>query len=695
MRTQLHLLLALLCLLLVPAPAVAGWGNEYIPFRADRDEDELEEMVEELLPRGRELQAQWGTDAVLLLNEEVLEVEGATTRTTFNGVWWLPHGGTEAAGDFEYRLPSDETPVRFLARTGIPGGDAGKFEDVRWSEPEASRLVHEPDGRVDRGDNFRFPAEGLPAGSVVVISIERTELGTPLLTNFWFRRPYPIVEARLAMRVHDRRRYRVFGLNFGEPGITRYNQKFDGGSQFRVVGRDIAPEFDEPWRPPYYTWRPIFFLFRDRGQRHWNEVGLALEKQQRELVRSYELLPDYLGSIAAHGLEGFALMDALADSLNREYPLRWAWPGDDRRDEYSLDHILRVRYAAAGERTTLFAVSAEMIGLTAVIRWTHDRRRGAFNRKLIGRGFIDEPVVAVSDGDSTRYYDLSCAICPPGTLDPRRAGADYIHFPPGLSRVDELLEAEGLKEFGLVQNDGMLFLKLPMSVANFKWAEFGRWPLHLPGQSTSAMTRIVRHDPGGERARYWRESVGSRNDYRDWFASGGHQEFVEGRVRANFGESASAGVPRAFEIGDTLRIEAEIHMPALPAPEGDEWVLPTELLMGESSWLERWDGGPRHHPLYIPRDQHYVFESTVPLPEGWEVADPRVEKQWEAPPVRSTFRREVVDGVLVLRRDLWYRGGQWEAGEAYDAVYAWHASMDSLYRSPTVLRREPMATGGR
>jgi hypothetical protein len=137
-------------------------------------------------------------------------------------------------------------------------------------------------------------------------------------------------------------------------------------------------------------------------------------------------------------------------------------------------------------------------------------------------------------------------------------------------------------------------------------------------------------------------------------------------------------------IENEIGIEASVRLSALPSSSGDTWILPAEMVYG-NSFLDDWSG-PERGPFYVDATRQYSRVWRVPLPVGWSDIEGPAPVKVEHELLSFVAEVKALDGQLVVERRYRLKRGTVPKVRLSDLDAAINRIRD-VERNPLVLQK--------
>lgn len=655
--------IVLLCLSLLPAAASAADKRPDLDdlVLATASDEEVRSRLAEVLPLAAEQIEEFGSDAALAYTQRVYDTKSYSYRFVYNLVWWVKEGEAEDLVNFlRYFPPSREIEEAsaFVIRPGEFSVEAALAAPVERLGPD--RITIRRGGGKDMETSVVVAFETAGPGDVIAVSVKGRSPRRLYWRTWFLADEHPVSRADLRLFCSPENVYILFGQDFAPGQVEQDVVRDDTGlaRQVTMRARGIAPYRDEQYGLPRREQSPSLRLAwraakgTPDGQHmvwfryeKWNQVAslmatyerysLEKDKQARKLARS---LTDGLAREAAADTLFLFARDQLQNIAVNSFRDMDRWP--------TVDDVLKVRAGLVDERAYLLAAMLRAIEIPAEIVWAHDPDDGTLFDEYPSWGQMDVPLVkAVVDGRE-RWYDLDCRGCTPGTLRPALRGGPAMTYKEDADELeDDIVDGLIADAWGRHLDFFDLYIR---TIAFEPWHSM----ITLPGDAAAGVGMYT------ERVA-WDGQVGGTADVR---ATGfmplrgalaeaeQPRDVVDKWFRGRY-ESARSDSVLAVETAPGDTVHARVAFAAdLPPAQGDTWIIPAGVLMGRPH-VAAWRAG-RTSPLHIAQGREYVWEVSVPLPEGWtDVEVPAPHKHGSRSlSYEALFRTR--DGHLILRRHL-------------------------------------------
>lgn len=702
---QLRALIALGLLLAVAGPARAG-TDEW--FLAEQKEKHIRNWIKDLYESGRELSEKHAAGAVYLLDEEHYFLQDHSVDVYVNQILQINDQSAEHLSDYVYSLGTDDDfqkAAAFYLRPGSTRLADAEDAEIHQVDRTKVRLLEPDDGDALAEVMFNFPT--LRPGDIIGISIlKRLHFRLGSATKL-VARSYPVVRAQMRIKTTRNLGYRYFGEGFEKGQFQRsvLEEKKGHIREIFLIAQRVEPLKSELFSPPRWIQSPRFFVIQNRRRirdRHtknfdwlktgnWALMAVAVDWRYQQLSRDDDgftahaklLLGDArpsnmtVESAFAFVRDEFQNIGRRAVSNDNEYP--------------SFDQLLESRAADQSQKAYMLRELLLLAGFKDIdIVWVHDPRDGKFYPVFPSLNEVDLPVVRLRHDGEESWLDPACRTCPAGDLRSFLRGAPAMRFEVGIAKtVDdgEYYYKAWDESNGTVEHTWEIYLT---KLQNKRWAEAMTTPgggHRLVGSTTERVEYEQTDSGSGNRAQIEVLSVGS-TAARRYFARSDEladlsAKWVEDRY-AGFSDLTLRRDPIVGAL-DSLRVSATAKTPPLPAPTGENWILPSSVVFGDpilQSWPER-----RETDVWIEDTQEWIRETILPLPEGWTDAQLPPAQQLSSDVLTYSLTAMVEGSAIVVRR----RFHQIRAHQTDESVIRKTAecavAVHNVETSPFIIRR--------
>jgi len=671
---------------------------------AEQDDQEIRRILGQVLPIAEQQLESLDADVALVYRQLVLEAGLGSYREYLNDVWWVRRGEAESITNYVRDFAPGEKLKQaraFLIRPGRFDRQAALQAAIALLENQRIR-IQEGDGK-DRLANLVIGFETARPGDLLGISIQ-LEVEETLEWRPWLVAEHePVARAELRIKSDPYLAYTVAGHRFREGGVQKEVIDENDGNirDLRVWVDAVDPILDEPYSPPPHIQSPGFLVaWRahriDMGggkwtwwyNRTWNQVASSmaevesgfLEKRKRAAEQAEAIARDLQVSEAAAALYLFVRDELL--SLENRYFSR-------SEDPPKVDKILEARAGSIIEKAYLLLAMLRSRGVQADLVWAHHPDRGGFFEQYPLWEQVQDPLIRVADGGQTRWYDLGCRECSPGTVRPRFIGARAVSYRIDSAELNEKLVDEVIEE--AYTRHVMPFNLYLRSVEQQNWYEV----FEIPGDRNRVVgwmeERIHFEEPTGTSAVALLQlrSAGLSPLREEVVSSGDPGTAARDWARGRFAIAQEESVLAASAAGaDTLDVALRLECPPIDAPLGDTWILPAEVVYGEPT-IGPW---PAHRvtPFEVGHSNERRWEFRIPLPSGWEGAEVPADRVLGFKLMRYQVTFRIIDGEFVVHRTLVEKVGSVDDPASIDLIGKQASAIHELEKSAVVLHR----TGG-
>ena len=297
-------------------------------------------------------------------------------------------------------------------------------------------------------------------------------------------------------------------------------------------------------------------------------------------------------------------------------------------------------------------------------------------------------LVDESESSSDPWYCPAAPGCPPRALPPDLRGVQALHVVKDPQEVYDDAISAAVRSSSVPETQMRNFQR---HIAASGIARFVRTPGD-PDETVGHTTEILQLDPVREvfRAEVVADGFTALTRHRTVDDLHGTAETWWSN-RFPDDEITVAGVDRDLSTPGRIRLEVSSELEAGPIPEaqGDVWILDVASFFGETP-LSGLQLGSRRSSLWIPRSEEFVFETWLPLPDGWSSARLAAPATVEGETFGYSLGVAVDEGRVCVRREIRLRRSDLEPNEFDAEREAWREAMD-LESTPLVLER--MDTG--
>ena len=697
MRSIIAGVLAAIALLPAWSTANAGHDEWHLAVRKDNI---IRHWLKELLPVARETYEAHPRGAVVVLREIVGQVEWDRYEQWENRIYWIREPSAESISNHQISLTDfrslEQIDAFYIRAKSIEQDDllSAKIEHIPRDKVQV--LDSDGDGR-DRTILINYPT--LQPGDILGWSLHTLWHATLGTSSIQVAMEYPVAHAQLRWVTGEDFGFKhlLTGFAEGQAGKTVLRKEKDLEREVALTARRVAPFIDEPFAPPTWKQTPRFFLAMNRVRQNtsyglrwsadssWNDVGHELDSIAEWLSKQMNTLPAFAAEIHRGTVENF-IPAARAYLELRDQFLDIASP--TRREKYpDFDSMIHNRSGSPIMKANLFRSVLLKLGYEDVdVLFAHDPREGEFYIQFPNAGQVTLPLVRVRLAGDERWFDFECKTCEPGALRPSLSEQTVLYVKRGTQAEDE--------QFWERANNssidwGERWRNYRVLLANARWTKFER----TPGSKHSLagwIQETARYAPSSESMvlEYGLSFRGLSPARSQLDASTSRESFVEGWLKDRF-ESASgvtlSAAPSA--TSDTTTIIARAHVPFLPDPIEDTWILPPDVVFGEPS-IARWPA-QRKTGFWSEHTTQRSWELRIPLPSGWTGAKLPPAQQFASDQVLYSWEFQVDGEELVSRRRLHILAGDVSDPTALAKIGETMLAIHNLETAPVVLERLP------
>ena len=664
---KLHVLFSVIVILcLIPGLALAEkW------LLTEKKDQEIRKILETTLPIAEAQIERFDADVAQVFNQLVIVAAEDSYQEFQNSVWWVCRGEpehiTNYVRDFDPGVKLHKV-MAFLIRPGRFDRQAALQAEIIPLEKDRIR-IQEGDGK-NRATNLVIGFDTAQPGDLLGISIQ-LKIQESLNWRQWLVAEHePVARAELRVKNDWRIVFNVAGNRFEKGTIQKEIIEENDGivRDLRLWVEGVNPIVDEPYSAPGYIQSPGFLVARrarrievDNGvwvwwyQRHWNQVASRMAASESWYLEKSEKVAEQTEQLVT-GLSTPETLEALGNFVHEEL-LSLDSSYFFRSDEApTVDKIWEARAGSDIEKAYLLLAMLRSRGVAADIIWTHDPNRGGFFQQYPNWGQVPVPLVRVTVGEKTHWYDLGCPECPPGTVRPRFIAAPALFYrSDSASRNDDFIDNVMNEAWARRLNPSDLYLS---TIDQEEWCEL----IKIPGDPNSGVgwieekIRFEKASGTASIALLRLRSAGLTSLKREAVRSGDSepvaQEWALDRLEAAQEDSILTASPSR---ADTLDVLLRLECLPIAKPMGDTWILPAEVVWGEPT-IGPWPAD-RVSSFTVMHNNERHWEFRIPLPEGWEGAEIPEDRTlgFKLMQYRVTFR--ILEGELVVRRIFVERTG--------------------------------------
>lgn len=678
---------------------------------ASQKDKQVRKYLELTLEDAVELFDAHDADAVLVLDQVLIDSSKREHKLTENRIWWIREGDFPDLVNWVRDYPREQEVqdvAAFVIRAGAIDADAAMEASITRLEDNRINLQESDDDQRLSNLVVAFPTA--EPGMLLGISV-RTRVKEPL---YWYthvvKKGWPVARSEVRMKNSRHLSYLSAGQRFPKGSLKRQilDKKKDQVRDVVMYTHGVAPIERPAFAPPAALQSPrIVIALRsqhlDFGNgnelwwhwRDWNQVSQLMDQFQGLRLEERTAASAEAQRIQASTAEGEDVRDALYRFVRDDLLPVDSFFFTTEEDLATVDRILEGGTGSVADRSYLLLAMLHALDIPATLAWAHDPDEGDLLMKYPNWLQVRHPLVIAGVGDDQEWYDISCRPCAPGELRPRLRETRALIYDQNIGALhQDLMEAAMKKAFMQTLDPVDTYFRALNAV---KWT---RW-IDTPGDLTRTVGTVAEEFvvPGdGSPAEYTLRALGTNPCSQKWTASEDEETFLNEWLGRRF-DSIGAGVLLGSARGDSLRAKLEVDPPPLPPVTGDTWVLPPEVVYGEP-WIEPWSDD-RPVGFYIRETQELHYRFRTPLPAGWKGAKlPRSvmigARDRDPLYYRAYFRVEGTDLVVerMVRQRAWYTDDENDLRILGDRA----AEIAAVESTPIVVERwddAPTTTGGR
>lgn len=631
------------CLAIVEAGAADG--NWLLGARSDA---ELLALVDELdaLEAPAVAEQMLFVDAVCLIHERTLEFERKRHHITENAMYRIADAENCGLATRHFR---------FSARSRIEQASAWVIRDglVTRCPRELITIVK---GSAERPTEVILAIPDVRDGDVVGWSIRRGENRVHPGLTMALPEQFPVKLTRVRLLSDGFVAYRILGRNLVPGSFDVEVLERRNGTETNILAeiRDTTPMLEGPYAPPVWSVAPTIDITW-RGEldtsigswiflASWSEAAVWFESQLVDMMRGDKALTAKALELVAKRESPTDRLHALHDFVQREIV---AVSGDEMRAEDRPAHeVFASRTASPFEAGVLLHAMAQAAGLDVRAVFARSQDMGPIdNGNPSLQQFSDLIVEDLASPGS--YCVPGRPDCRPGTLPGDLLGATALVLAPDLDAKSRAVVEEVFSSVDT--NVGRLISVYQDRVSRLPWQTM----FNLPG-NPALLTGAVRETVTGK--------AGSDTLAIEVRISG--RGYPEGEAalddqQLRFHQYCTTVFPTAEPLGAAPgtgpTAMAGGLLVDLGAPDGDTWQVPGEAVFG-TPFLADWDG-PGAGLFHIAATRTVTRTWRLQLPAGWRLAAVPPELVVTNPRFRARARVGVIDGALLVLREIEFRRG--------------------------------------
>ena len=585
-------------------------------------------------------------DAVCLVRERTLEFERNRHHITENAMYRVADAENSGLATRHFLFP---------ARSRIEQAVAWVIRDGRVARCPRE-MITIIKGGAERPTEVILAIPDVRDGDVVGWSIRRGENRVHPGLTMALPEQFPVKLTRVRLLSDGYVAYRILGRNLVPGSFNVDVLERRNGTETNVLAeiRDITPMTDGPYAPPVWsvaptidiTWRGLLdtsigsWLFLAS----WSEAAVWFESQLADLTRGDKALAAKALELVAKGESPTERLHALHEFVQREIV---AVSGDEMRAEDRPAHeVFASRTASPFEAGVLLHTMAQAAGLDVRAVFARSQDLGPIdNGNPSLQQFSDLIVEDLAAPGS--YCVPGRPDCRPGTLPGDLLGATALVLAPDLEAKSRAVVEEVFSSVDT--NVGRLIAVYQDRVSRLPWQTM----FNLPGNA-ALLTGAVRETVTGK--------AGSDTLAIEVRISG--RGYPEGEAaledqQLRFHQYCTSAFPAAEPLGAMPGAGPEAMAGSLRCdlgePAGDTWLVPGEAVFG-APFLADWDG-PGAGLFHITATRTMTRAWRLLLPAGWRLAAVPPELVVNNPRFRARERVGVVDGALLVLREVEFRRG--------------------------------------
>ncbi|MCB1183542.1 transglutaminase domain-containing protein [bacterium] len=591
-----------------------------------------------------------GEPAVVLLKSDVYKVDADS--------WLVVRNEMVRVGDPEYPDVSTrqfqldpDADIKYREAWILRGRKVIRLDESVW------KIVP---GDDDRATDVIIAFPDVKEGDVLGWSLEVDNHG------FWgggylqLADDFPVLMNRTRIQTDGKLAYKTIGehLRRGNWSQKILEKKHGAPCDIRLVVTDIPARPRGPYAPSFLEYEPyLLVMFRGAWDKEANRWIFNVSWNEAAARGSgiLEYLDEQAGYVAAETqalVAGWGTDREKADAIARfiRDEIVTVSPFEVRSQGQQPHQLLRRRQATMRGKGVLMYAMCRAAGVNVDLIAGRNQFFGPPDLANPNLAQFSDFVVRLN-GLQPAWYSPAYGESAPGELPPSLRGTRGFLLEPGVGEKLRDLRRQAFENTG-----AHVTLFWDEYVRLVKEADFAHW-VDLPGDpdaSVATTAELLRHVPAENAATVQVHGTGYGelqelvNDTEE------PVRMLEAYLEDRFGDVGFAVTAAEATPGETRTAKAvlagRVDAPPLPAPAGDNWIIPAELVYGRE-FLAGWD--PARAEPFIVRfsgDRSLIWRA--PLPDGW--TDARLPAPFSVVDGQFAYHCQfaVRNGDLVVTREI-------------------------------------------